>query len=63
MVAIAGGIMLGGLVAGTFAPSYICIISVGIGAALAAAASWRAEQQERQAARKLAAYPSYKYKY
>lgn len=61
MVVIAGGIMLGGVVAGVFAPFHVCMIAVGIGAALATAASWRAEQQERQAARKLAAYPSYKY--
>lgn len=61
MLVMAGGFMLGGVVAGVFAPFHVCMISVGIGAVLAAAASWRAEQQEKQAARKLAAYPSYKY--
>lgn len=61
MLVVAGGIMLGGVVAGAFVPFHVCMLIICAGAALAGAASWRAELQERQAARKLAAYPSYKY--
>lgn len=61
MCVIAGGIMLTGLVAGSFAGLGLALGICGVGAILLIAASWQAEKHEREAESWRTAYPSYKY--
>ncbi len=61
MCVVAGGIMVAGLVAGSFASLGLALGICGVGAILLIAASWQAERREREAESWRAAYPSYKY--
>lgn len=61
MRVVAGGIMMAGLVAGSFAGLGLALGICGVGAILLIAASWQAERREREAESWRAAYPSYKY--
>lgn len=61
MMVLAGGLMVAGLVAGAFAPFYVCIITTILCIIFMEAASWKAAKKERQAESWRAAYPSYKY--
>lgn len=61
MCIIAGGVMLAGILAGSFAGLELALGICGVGAILLIAASWQAEKREREAESWRAAYPSYKY--
>ena len=61
MLVIGAGIVLGGLIAGSFAPLGAVAVCELIGWTLMGAAKLRAEQKERQAEQRLAMYPIYKY--
>lgn len=61
MLIIGAGIALGGMVVGSFASLGVVAACEVAGWALMGAAELMAERKERQAAQKLAAYPSYKY--
>lgn len=61
MMVIGGALIFAGLVAGSFISLGVSITIVIAGLAALLAASWRAEVKERQAARKLATYPVYRY--
>ena len=61
MCVVAGGIMVAGLVVGSFAGLGLALGICGVGATLLIAASWQAEKREREAESWRAAYPSYKY--
>ena len=61
MLIMGTGFVLGGLVAGSFAPLKMVAVCELIGWALMGVAGLRAEQKERKAAQKLAMYPTYKY--
>lgn len=61
MMILGGGLIIAGLVAGSFVSMGTVIVCELLGCAIIAAASWRTELREKQAARKLAAYPVYRY--
>lgn len=61
MCVVAGGIMVAGLVVGSFVGLGLALGICGVGAILLIAASWQAERREREAESWRAAYPSYKY--
>lgn len=61
MMILGGGLIVAGLVAGSFVSMGAVIVCELLGCILIVAAGWRAEQRERQAARKLATYPVYRY--
>ena len=61
MMILGGGLIIAGLVAGSFVSMGTVVICELLGCALIVAAGWRAELREKQAALKLAAYPVYRY--
>lgn len=61
MMIFGGALIFAGLVAGSFISFGMSIAIVIAGLVVLLAASWRAEVKERQAARKLATYPVYRY--
>ena len=61
MMILGGGLIIAGLVAGSFVSMGTVVICELLGCILIVAAGWRAELRERQTARKLATYPIYRY--
>lgn len=61
MCVVAGGVMLAGVLVGSFVDLGLALGICGVGAALLIAASWQAEKREQEVESWRAAYPSYKY--
>lgn len=61
MMILGGGLIIAGLVAGSFVSMGTVVICELLGCAFIVAAGWRAELREKRAARKLATYPVYRY--
>jgi hypothetical protein len=61
MLIMGAGIALGGMIVGSFASLEVVAVCELAGLALMSMAGLRAEREERQAAQKLAMYPTYKY--